>query len=70
MDRTAVASTNIISAGYDQATQTLEVEFMNGTVYQYYNVEQTIFDQFMQASSKGAFLNTYLRNAYPFSRVG
>jgi hypothetical protein len=39
MNRDPIASTSIVSAGYDEATQTLEVEFLNGTIYQYYNVD-------------------------------
>jgi len=69
MERTYVASTNISSVGYDEQTQTLEVEFLNGTVYQYYNVPPNIFEQLMREGSKGRFLNTYIKNAYPYSRV-
>ncbi|SFU70091.1 KTSC domain-containing protein [Polaromonas sp. YR568] len=70
MNRDPVASSNLISVGYDDQAQTLEIEFSNGTVYQYYNVSQALFDQFMEAPSKGQFLNIYLKNSYPFSRVG
>lgn len=70
MIRDPVASTNIVSMGYDPETETLEVEFSSGAVYQYYNVSQAIYDQMMMAPSKGQFLNTYIKNAYPFSRVG
>jgi hypothetical protein len=70
MNRDPVASSNLISVGYDEPAQTLEVEFANGTVYQYYNVGSDLYDQFMRSSSKGQFLNTYIRNAYPYSRVG
>ncbi len=70
MDRELVASSNVTSIGYDEAQQTLEVEFQNGAVYQYYNVPESLHQQLMGASSKGAFLNTYIKNAYPFSRVG
>jgi hypothetical protein len=70
MDRELVASSNLLSAGYDETAETLEVEFSNGTVYQYYNIGRMMFDQFMQASSKGQFLNIYIKNAYPYSRVG
>ena len=69
MDRQAVASTNVASVGYDEGSQTLEVEFISGVVYQYYNVSQEIFDQMMNAPSKGAFLNQNIKNAYPYSRV-
>lgn len=70
MDREPVASTNIASAGYDEASETLEIEFSNGTIYQYYNVGGALYEQFRQSTSKGQFLNAYVRNAYPYSRVG
>ncbi len=70
MDRYTVASSNISSIGYDAGTDTLEVEFLSGAIYQYYNVPQNIYDQLTQAGSKGRFLNTYIKNAYPYSRVG
>ena len=69
MDRNYVASSNIASIGYDEATETLEVEFLNGSVYQYYNIPAGIYEQLMQEGSKGKYLNTYIKNAYPYSRV-
>lgn len=68
--RSAVSSSNVVSVGYDEPSQTLEVEFLGGAVYQYYNVGEAIFEEFMKAPSKGQFLNVYIRNAYAFSRVG
>jgi hypothetical protein len=70
MNRDPVASSNLNSVGYDEQSQTLEVEFSNGTVYQYYNVGSDLYDQFMRAPSKGQFLASYIRNAFPYSRVG
>ena len=69
MDRSPVASTNVSSVGYDANTQTLEVEFQSGRVYQYYGVPDNAHEQMMQASSKGQFLNYYIKNSYPYSRV-
>ncbi|WP_039912985.1 KTSC domain-containing protein [Cellvibrio mixtus] len=69
MDRNYVSSTNIASIGYDEGTDTLEVEFLNGSVYQYYNISKEMYDQLMQAGSKGQFFNAYIKNAYPYSRV-
>ena len=66
MERNTVASSNVASIGYDEEAQTLEVEFLNGSVYQYYNVPNNMHDEIMRASSKGRFLNTYIKNAYPF----
>ena len=70
MLRQSVASTNLQSVGYDEGTQTLEVQFVNGRVYQYYGVPENMHTQLMQAPSKGQFFNAYIRNSYPFSRVG
>jgi hypothetical protein len=70
MNRESVASSNIASIGYDEPSQTLEVEFTNGAIYQYYNVTQTLFEQLTQAGSKGQFLAYQIKNAYPYSRVG
>jgi hypothetical protein len=69
VERTQVLSSNVASMGYDERTQTLEVEFRNGSVYQYYNVPGAVFDAFAVAASKGQFLNENIRNQYPFSRV-
>ena len=70
MNRNQVASSNIASIGYDTTTQTLEVEFQNGWVYQYYGVPEFLHQEIMGAPSKGQFLNQYIKNAYPYSRVG
>jgi len=70
MNREPVASSNIAAIGYDEASQTLEVEFTSGALYQYYNVTQALFEQLMQASSKGQFLAYQIKNSYPYSRVG
>lgn len=70
MQRYSVASSNIAAIGYDPATETLEVEFLSGSVYQYYNVSENMYDQLMKDGSKGRFLHTYIKNAYPYSRVG
>jgi hypothetical protein len=70
IDGEAISSTNVASLGYDAQSETLEVEFLNGSIYQYFNVGLDLYEQLKAAPSKGQFLNTYIRNAYPYSRVG
>ncbi|WP_027998772.1 KTSC domain-containing protein [Sinorhizobium arboris] len=70
MMRDPVASSTVVSIGYGQATETLEVEFLNGGIYQYYNVGQVVYDEFLTAPSKGQYLYLNIRNFYPYSRVG
>ena len=43
MRRRLVESASIRSVGYDVATRTLELEYVNGSVYQYYDVPQPTF---------------------------
>ena len=69
MERESVASSTILSVGYDPASETLEVEFKSGGTYQYYNVPQAVHQQFMASDSKGKFHHVYIKNSYPCSRV-
>ena len=69
MNRDVVSSSNIMSVGYDSGSETLEIEFKDGSVYQYYNVSEHLYEQFIASSSKGQFFYIYIRNAVPFSRV-
>ncbi len=69
MEREFVSSSTIVSVGYDAAAETLEIEFKNGGIYQYYNVPAPVHQQFMESGSKGQFHHQYIKNAFPFSRV-
>ena len=70
MERNDVSSSNVKSVGYDGQTNTLEVEFHSGHVYQYYGVPERVYDEMMRAPSKGQFLHLEVRNGYPYSRIG
>ena len=69
MRRDSVSSSNIVSAGYEPSSETLEVEFANGGVYQYYNVPQSIYEAFLAAASKGQFFNSQIKDRFPYARV-
>lgn len=69
MERQGVESSNIASIGYDDGTSTLEVEFLDGSVYQYFDVSDAVFDGFLQAPSKGQYLHREIRNAYRYARM-
>lgn len=70
MRKRRVESTNLAAVGYDARTRTLEVEFVNGRVYQYHGVPDSVREQLLRAPSKGQFFNAHIRNSYPFLRVG
>jgi hypothetical protein len=69
MQRQPVNSSNIASIGYDQATQILEVEFLNSTVYQYFNVPLPVYEGLMGAGSHGTYLNAHIKGQYQYHKV-
>ena len=69
MNRITLNSTNISSAGYDDQSQTLEIEFRRGGIYQYFDVPRSIYDQLMNASSPGDYLHEQIRGIFRYARV-
>jgi hypothetical protein len=69
MQRTPVSSSEIQSIGYDAATQTLEVEFHSGGVYQYFDVPASEYQAFMAAASHGQYLNQHIKNTYRWQQA-
>jgi len=69
MTRTSVTSSNLASVGYDAGTQTLEVEFQNGSVYQYFDVPQAVYDLLVGAESAGRLFNSEIRGNYRYARM-
>ena len=61
MERQPIDSTNIISAGYDAATQTLELEFKGGVVWQYANFPMEMWYEFLGAPSQGKYFSSQIR---------
>jgi hypothetical protein len=55
MDRKRVNSSKLRSVGYDEKTQTLEIEFSNGQVYQYVKVYPEVYRRFMAAPNPTSF---------------
>jgi len=69
MERIQVDSSNIISIGYDLQTNTLEVEFNSAEIYQYFNVPEHLYQNLMSASSKGQFLNDFIKFSYRYQKI-
>lgn len=65
-----VTSSNIEAIGYDPDTMELHVRFLkSGETYVYYNVESWVFDEIMQADSKGTYLNNQIKGRYDFGKL-
>ncbi len=69
MDRLPVTSSNVAEIGYDPATMILEVAFLNGSVYQYFDVPESLYQELLHAESVGRFLNAQIKNSYRYTKL-
>lgn len=69
MERTPVDSSNITSIGYDENSNTLEVEFHSGAIYQYFDVPFNVYQGVMDASSKGQYFAQHIKGYFRFVKV-
>jgi hypothetical protein len=69
MDMVNVNSTSVAAIGYDKSSETLQIEFNNGTTYQYFDVPERIFDGLSGADSVGGYLAANIKGVYRYSKV-
>lgn len=70
MMRTPVISTDLESVGYEPVNSTLELKFHSGGIYQYSGVSDSVYRGLMSASSHGKYFHAYIKNVYPYHKVG
>lgn len=69
IERTPVASSNLAAVGYDARAQVLEIEFLHGGCYRYFDVPKSIFAALMSAESKGRFFSTNIKDRFRFEKL-
>ncbi|TAK44642.1 MAG: KTSC domain-containing protein [Betaproteobacteria bacterium] len=69
MERKRVNSSKIRSVGYDEKSQTLEVELTNGQVWQYPKVYPEVYRRFMAAPNPTSFFEDRIAEDYSGKRV-
>lgn len=67
MRRRLVNSSSVRSVGWSDGT--LELEYVNGSTYQYYDVPQPTFAALLAAASIGAYVNTHIKPCYDYREV-
>ena len=70
MDRQNVQSSNIVSIGFDEDSEILQVEFKGGVVYEYFDVPEHIHEELMAAESVGSYFARVVKGNYSFNKVG
>lgn len=69
LERKRINSTSLRSVGYDPKTQTLEIEFSNGSIVQYERVSAEVYRRFMAAPSPTSFFRDQIEESYTARRV-
>jgi len=69
MDRTPVTSSNIAEVGYDESSNTLEIQFNDQSVYQYIDVPKTVFESLVSAASVGQYFHANIRGQFRYSKI-
>jgi hypothetical protein len=62
-----VNSSSVRSVGWSDGT--LELEYVNGSTYQYYDVPQTTYAGLLAAASIGEYVNTHIKPYYDYREV-
>lgn len=61
-------STVIASIKYDPGKEILRVIFRSGSIYDYKNVPESVYNAMRTAPSKGTFLNTQIKGNYNYEK--
>ncbi len=69
MQRQPVESSNLQSVGYENSTNTLEIEFKNGGIYQYFDVPESEYKALMSAESHGKYFIANIRDKYRCQKI-
>ena len=64
-----VQSRLLAALAYDPNQAVLQVEFHDGTVYQYFHVPRQTYQDLLQADSKGIYFNRYIRSVFRYTRL-
>jgi hypothetical protein len=64
-----LSSSSIASAGYDRGRQRLRLRYVGGAIYEYLKVPAKVFQDLLDAPSKGQFVNGSVKPFYPYVRL-
>ncbi len=69
MDSRSINSSNLAALGSGSFSSALEIEFLNGAVYQYFDVPEFILQGLMAESSHGSYSGVHIRNTYKIMKL-
>jgi len=69
VERTRLHSPGLRAVAYDAVRRLLEIEFPDGSVYQYERVPPDLYRRFLASSSQRSFFEDHIEEAYARRRV-
>jgi len=69
MNRTTVGSPGIAQVGYEEGSEILEIEFVSGKVYDFYNVPLKLYEQLLKSTTKELFYEANILVRFPYKRI-
>ena len=70
MKRQGVNSSAIRSVGYDATHKMMEIEFISGVIYKYFDVPPAEYHALLKAESPGTIFNEQIKDAYRTTKIG
>lgn len=64
-----VVSSNLDHVGYDDEKEVLDITFLSGSTYRYYDVPYDVYQGLVDATSKGRFFWRNIRNDFNYQRL-
>lgn len=68
MNIVAVQSTTLVAMAYDVDQQMLQLEFRDRSVYRYFGVPSNLYQDLLDAPSKGSYFNRFIRERFAYVR--
>ena len=65
----SVSSNRLEAVGYDEHLKLLQIQFVNGKTYEYYDVPKNIYVGLITASSANDYFIEYIKDVYRYSRI-
>lgn len=69
MKREKVKSSNLASVGYDAEKKFLDIEFVKGGLYRYFDVPENKFLEMLKSESLGKYFAAELKNTFTSERI-
>jgi hypothetical protein len=69
MEMIPIDSTHLSECGYDEELMVLNIRFNGGELYQYDEVEQSVYEGLLGAISPGLYFRQNIKERYRFVRL-